>query len=603
MQHHLATLITLLLCTAALTAGPVRRETVCLTQPDGTTLLAMPYGDEHMHVLTDAATGECLTQDTMTGLWRAMTASELESAIRTWNESRADLHNGVWRDEATDEAAAVTRFSEVAPATGTTRALTSSSSAAPHMGDLRFPVLLVEFAGTKFTEQWGNTAYLDSLLNSETCVREIYTDSLGQVYTARSARDYFASQSNGQFRPTFDLIGPVVLDSTYAYYGQNTTSSGSDRRWKAMVTEALGKAIDGGLITGAAQWDGDDDGYVDLLCILFAGWSENQRTSDPGAIWCKEGTFGLVTAPDGTWFTRTCMTGELMWNKTFGYDDTHVMGEGIGPFVHEFSHGLGLPDFYNTGYGASYGMDAWSVMDYGCYSGHDHIPPSMTVHERMLLGWMEPDTLPSEGTVVLPPISTGHKGLILRNPANADEYLTLEYHKHDGRWDEAWATGLYSSRSLTEGLLITHVDYDEAIWKNFTPNNVASHQRCTPLPADGRLRLYDGTWDWYLDLVGDAFAGLSGVTTLDTSNPYAVWWTGDSIDIRITGIRQLESGDLEITLRNPHETGIRTVTVGEGVMDKDGWQTGKESDGTPRIRLQDGRYSIGDYDLWGRKLR
>ncbi len=598
MRHLLTTPFTLLLCAAALTAGPVRRETVRLAQPDGTTLLAMPYGDEHMHVLTDAVTGDCLTQDTVTGMWRAMTASELGTAIRTWNESRTALRQGVWGDEATDEAAAATRAlkSEAAAMTriseatdGTTRAMASSSSAAPHMGDLRFPVLLVEFAGTKFTERWGNAAYLDSLLNSETCVRQIYTDSLGQVYTARSARDYFVCQSNGQFRPTFDLIGPVALDSTYAYYGQNTTTGGSDRRWKTLVTEALGKAIDGSLITGAAQWDGDNDGYVDLLCIVFAGWSENQRTSDPNAIWCKEGTFGLVTAPDGTWFTRTCMTSELMWSKTFGYDDTRVMGEGIGPFVHEFCHGLGLPDFYNTGYGASYGMDAWSVMDYGCYSGHNHIPPSMTVHERMLLGWMEPDTLPSEGTVVLPPISTGHKGLIMRNPANADEYLTLEYHKHDGRWDEAWATGLYSSRSLTEGLLITHVDYDEAIWKNFTPNNVVSHQRCTPLPADGRLRLYDGSWAWYLDLVGDAFAGLSGVTTLDTSNPYAVWWTGDSIDIRITGIRQLESGDLQITLHNPHETGISTVTMGDG--------------GTPRIRLHDGRYCIGNYDLWGRRLR
>ena len=39
-----------------------------------------------------------------------------------------------------------------------------------------------------------------------------------------SARDYFISQSGGLFQPTFDVVGPITLDNTIAYYGANDYS-------------------------------------------------------------------------------------------------------------------------------------------------------------------------------------------------------------------------------------------------------------------------------------------------------------------------------------------------------------------------------------------
>ena len=44
--------------------------------------------------------------------------------------------------------------------------------------------------------------------------------------------------------------------------------------------------------------------------------------------------------------------------------------EGFGTFCHEFSHCLGLPDFYRTdGQSSSvFTMESWSLMDYGSYT-------------------------------------------------------------------------------------------------------------------------------------------------------------------------------------------------------------------------------------------
>ena len=55
-----------------------------------------------------------------------------------------------------------------------------------------------------------------------------------------------------------------------------------------------------------------------------------------------------------------------VFNELNGFDMSRI--DGIGTFCHEFSHCLGLPDFYCTTYAGYFGMSDWSLMDYGCYN-------------------------------------------------------------------------------------------------------------------------------------------------------------------------------------------------------------------------------------------
>lgn len=56
--------------------------------------------------------------------------------------------------------------------------------------------------------------------------------------------------------------------------------------------------------------------------------------------------------------------------------------EGIGTFCHEFSHCLGLPDFYDTNYNGHFGMASWSLMDSGSYNDDGYTPIGYSAYEK-----------------------------------------------------------------------------------------------------------------------------------------------------------------------------------------------------------------------------
>lgn len=513
-------------------AVPARRMAVTLQQPDGTKMEAVWGGDEFMSFYADAVTGNILMRDERSGFWRPMTHTERNVSFQ--------------------------KASELRRANGS---VSKGLGGVSHSGDIHLPVLLVEFQDLRFTERFGSVAHFDSVLNSETYIDTVYTSSAGIPYTARSARNYYMTQSSGKFCPTFDIIGPVLLDHEYSYYGANSNGS-TDRRWREAISEGIEKAISSGIITNATQWDCNGDKTVDLLYCIYAGYSEAQGAGS-NYIWPKNGHLGWNgTTVDGLSFGQVSCSSELHGRPS----DPQLMDDGIGTLVHEFGHALGLPDFYDTTYSDTcYGMDAWSVMDQGNYSGMGHIPSSMTLHERIFLGWAEPKELPADGIVVLEPISESNHGYVLTNPANPKEYLCLENHQHDGNWDQCWGGGSYATAPTRSGLLVTHVDFDEASWNSNTPNINPSHQHCTPLPADGTLDNYLTGWfsqsstnpdaaadriAWYESYKADIYPGTQNVTTLNDDNPYAVWFTGGRIDINITNIEELPDRTLRLTIGN-----------------------------------------------------
>ena len=378
----------------------------------------------------------------------------------------------------------------------------------PCVGEQKAIVILVEYQDVRFSTDDPHD-YFSRMLNEEGF------DTLGGT---GSARDFFIENSNGLFRPEFDLYGPVMLKENMAYYGANDIY-GSDVRPHEMVLEAC-RQLDGEV--DFSQYDRDGDGFIDNVFVYYAGRGEATGGS-PNSVWPHSWTFsvadpGSVYEFDGVRLESYGCTNE--WDVNNGVERP----DAIGIFVHEFSHVLGLPDLYNTvDQNATFTPGSWSTLDAGPYNNNSCTPPYYGAFERYALGWMEPEVIDRPATVSLDGISTNRAVLI--PTAKAEEYFLLENRRQTG-----WDTYLPG-----HGMLIWHVDYDESIWGLNTVNNRSSHPYVDLEEADN-VRTNDTR-------AGDAFPGTAGITSFtDSTQPSMMPWTNRSVDLPITDIAENEDG-------------------------------------------------------------
>ncbi len=384
-----------------------------------------------------------------------------------------------------------TRFANKRRTAPSTRAEFASEEKYSFIGQRRGLVILANFSDRKLTYKQSD---FDDYFNKE---------GYSEHGNAGSVHDYFRDNSYGQFDLTFDVIGPVTLSKSIQYYGKNDMN-GDDLHAAEMVGEAVRLADNEGVDFSKYDWDGD--GYVDQVYVIYAGYGE---ASDAPAftIWPHE--FELSYAKylgdgngairlDGVTVDTYACSNELFGNRGSKMD-------GIGTPCHEFSHCLGLPDFYNTNYEA-FGMNVWSVMDYGNYNNDGYCPVGYTSYERWYCGWLEPIVLNEPCDIQdIPSLNDKPVAYIIYNDAYKDEYYMIENRQNDG-WFEY---------DCGHGLLILHVDYNKTEWMNNTVNNTASHQRMTVIPADNKLDYYTVS-----SLKGDLWPGINNNTELSrTSTP------------------------------------------------------------------------------------
>ena len=340
----------------------------------------------------------------------------------------------------------------------------------------------------------------------------------------KSCLNYFESQSQGQFSPQFDILGPVNLPQTRAYYGSNKRINGTevDAQLGTMIYDACSLLPD----VDFSDYDNDGDGVVDVVVVLYAGVGEAQAYHTvPESVWpCQwdmqeSYDWGCsVTGPfqlDGVTIDRYAVFNELEGSSNYG-----TLIDGIGTFCHEFGHCLGLPDFYATNGSYNYGMSVWDIMDDGCYLDNAHTPAGYSSYERHFMGWMDlVDPVVNTKYVLQPLNSDGGNAVKVINDANPDEYYLLEYRvKTD--WD-AFLPG--------EGILVLHVDYDKDIWDANTPNNVKSHQRMTIIPADDKLSSNSNSTDPW------PYGNRDSLTNYST--PPAMVYTGEFMNKPITDMK------------------------------------------------------------------
>ena len=341
---------------------------------------------------------------------------------------------------------------------------TSASGSVPSLGEVTIPVIMVQFTDTKFQETTTQEK-LQRYFNEEGYAED-------NDYERGSVRDYFVAQSFGKFQPTFDVVALVTLENSYSYYGANGSSgSGNDTKAWQMVKEAVEAAVAQGV--DFSKYKLSTTGAVPNVTIYFAGPGE-ATGGDDNTIWPHE--FDLPSLyyqfMGGTKFSSYFVGNEIYGDAS----STRLMGMGV--FCHEFSHALGLPDFYCTDY--SYTGDNpfgnWSVMDNGAYASNSYAPSGYNAYERSFMGWLNIRELSSPETVTLAdPNHEGESAVMVRNPNDKNEYFIFE-NRQPGTWyNSGWGSGL----------LVTRFCYDANAWVRNTLNNTRTLKRACVVTANG----------------------------------------------------------------------------------------------------------------------
>ena len=470
-----------------------------------------------------------------------------------------------------------------------------STSFFPHTGSPRAIVLLVQFANRPFKVQPRKAfnQYLNSMADKHQDFGNAENRNTGSV------KRYFSDMSGGKFKPQFDLYGPITMPKNAAYYGEGSSSM---EKYRELVSEACTMMDDS---LDFSKYDADKDGNVDLVYIIYAGYGESVSSID-STLWPKAFVCGTDIKKDGKYVRLAGISNELNGHPDVHYSSTSgLLINGVGLFCHEFSHCMGLPDFYPTvspqwttangkqDFDAydNQGMEEWDVMDNGIYLYNGYSPTAYTAWEREKMGWLTIETLTREGKVELKSIDQGGKAYRIKNDknTNGNEYYIVENIQAKG-----WNYKLPAS-----GMMVSHVEYVPWAFSVFhggdnSVNNIKKHPRMTIVPADGYLpssyrKVSDNSnltapymkkKQYDEQLAGDLYPGKNNINRLtDAQNMvnYAPW-TGGMLNKPIYNIA-LKNGIVTFDfLKDQTSTGIELP------------ESATDSSNEEKIYTIDGRY-------------
>jgi M6 family metalloprotease-like protein len=527
-------------------AIPAYPKPLKVKQADGSWLTIQMRGDEHGHYV--------LTSD---GIPLVFNARQENYEYADWKDGKVQA-SGIKAVEASERTAKVKAFVESLDKSAILESfkrarlqqlqqtLSSRRNASlkagsnpqkeklnnfPTIGEVHSLVILVQFADTKFSTVGSDAhQFFNNMLNEPG-----FTYSNG---ANGSARDFYLNSSNGRFQPQFDVIGPVTLPEKYSYYGANQGSSvDNPARLEQFVREACTLADP---LVDFSQYDHNQDGYIDNIYFFYAGKGEAD-SGDGNAIWPHSAYYSDMAKDAGLSETSLKLDGIEVGNYTCSNEINGTLitpqPAGIGTFVHEFGHVLGLADHYDVNYGmTTFAPGSFDTMAQASYNNNGNTPAAFSAYERACLGWLDLTVLKNgvDSLNVLPDLNDSNKAYVVPvGGTNDEEYFIMENRQKKG-WD-AFIPG--------HGMLLWHIDYDAKVWEKNELNITGTHQRVDIVEADNKLT--DNT------RAGDPFPGTSNVTQCNLTS-----WAGGKVmsldDIEEKdGIINLMLGGLNLKLNTP----------------------------------------------------
>lgn len=463
---------------AAVPADP-RPRTV--TNPDGSEVTVRVHGDEFFHFMTDEACTRILHRDAR-GFISDMLIDGAPVAFTRENVRMLS--------EEALAAFSVDAQTNVSPMQKMATLDTSGRSNYPTIGKgNRSLVVLVEFQDVDFTMDDPKDYY----------TRQLNEPGFSDYGACGSALDYYMAASNGLYQPQFDVYGPVKISKNASYFNDKGNSTMS-----LLIKESLTALHENGEVD-FSNYDLDEDGIVDTIFFYYAGYGS--ADSDTETIWPHQYDYRSYKAGnlnfDGKKIGPYACANELKgWNPTTGgqpwKDGSAPWVGGIGTFVHEYGHVLGLPDLYDVEYsGLVVTPGEWDVMDEGSYNYNGCRPPLMSAYEQWVCRWLDYTDavdgthydLKSLGNTEVP------TAVRIRIPMSANgtsfnpEYFVIES-RENSNWDSCFPSS---------GLMVWRINYSRSNWVNNSVNSrngsnveiVYGKNKKNPIFSNGVI--YEGT--------------------------------------------------------------------------------------------------------------
>lgn len=365
-------------------------------------------------------------------------------------------------------------------------------------------VILVEFIDTPFTEPDTKEKFYNML------------NSSGYSYQGArgSVRDYFIDNSDSLFLPQFTVVGPVKLDKPMEYYGKNG-ENGEEINSAEMVEDGC-RIISSHI--KFSDYDSNSDGIVDMIYVIYASYGENENRDNTEYIWPHAGNIAesnLII--DDKLIGRYACSAEYNGKKMA---DTPPQMATIGMFCHEFSHTLGLPDFYNTRSGSGLTLGGLSIMDRGNFLDNGRCPAGYSAFEKEYVGWIEIPTIEVSDSITLSSLNTVKSDSSRMSAFKVAIPNTKEYFYFENRQREGWDMFLPGT-----GLFIYHVDKsDKTVWDKNEVNIDYKHPRYRVIRSGG---------EYAIDYERIPFPGRDSITIFTPQT-----WTKETIDFELQNIRE-----------------------------------------------------------------
>ena len=380
----------------------------------------------------------------------------------------------------------------------------------PNTGTCRVLSVLVEFPDMRFTK---TKTEFNALMNQ---VGYKINGSAGSV------RDFYRECSNGKLDVVSTVIGPIMTPKASNNY-RNSFEDLSTNPQK-LIADILPKIDD---LIDFSQFDGNNDGFVDCIHIVFAGCGQSNNPG-VGLMHPFQTNFSIAGKKDGKKISSCIFTPELYQN---GKDEIAT----IGTICHELGHILGAYDFYDldgaqNGLGKYYATGAYDLMGGGSWNNNGKCPAHPNPYVKSYVyGWLTPRMITAQPTHyhLSPTIST--PAVYRINTHRENEYFLLENRAKMG----------FDAKIPCGGLVVYHIH--SQMKSDEQGVNNAHPLKCYALNASATTNPNINSASYGASNSKRAFPGEDGqyMFLTSTSIPRLTAWDGSSTGVNLYFIQQM----------------------------------------------------------------
>ena len=542
MKKYIVAFVALFISIATF-SDPARTDSLCVIQPNGDTLWTYLHGDEFYH-WRSTIDGYVIVRDTDNYFYYAVVDAD---SIQASNIIARNLENRsvVEREFVNTNSALVQQFihSTIQDIDKTIEpndtsllpprqdVVSNNGTREPVVGTRKILTILIDFKDYSFTR---TQAEFDLLMNRE----------YGAVgLNNGSVRRYYQENSYGQLDVVSTVVGPFRAEKKRKEYAWKHTGKWWDGTFdiRRLVREAINHAKE---CVDFSTLDGDGDGYVDCVHVVFAGEGLSSGSND-SYIWPHSSILQNEIEEDGVKIQRYMITPELYLSGQIAT---------IGTICHELGHVLGAPDYYDLHSDINSNecfraIGEYDVMSGGQWNKSGECPAHHNPYTKCyIFGWDTPTTITAATAEYTISSATTSKGNFYRIDTQTEgEFFLLEHRSY--HWFDKFLP--------ITGLLIYHAHKDlESAINNDEDINCAHPLKLYLVNASAESNPNSSPTSYAIMDAKRAFPGVWQNKTMFTSTtiPSAKAWNGSDLGVNLFFIRQTSTTDIEFTV-NPQILG------------------------------------------------